>query len=50
MVQLGEDCDFDGTRLRENFVFMKKKLLSSREVFDGNSHHAVEIAVDLADL
>lgn len=40
MIQLGQDCDLDGTGLRENFVLVKKELLPSGEIPDGRPHLA----------
>ena len=46
-VKVGEDCDLDGTCLGEDFVFMQEIVVAGGEVFDGDSHHAVEVLVDV---
>ncbi len=46
-VQIGEHRDLDGAGLGEDFVFVQEVVVAGGEVFDGDSHDAVEVLVDL---
>ncbi len=46
-VKIGQDGDLNGAGLREHFVFMQQVVVAGREVFDGDSHDAVEMLVDV---
>src|SRR5215469_3670777 len=50
MIEFGQYCDLDGARLRKYFIFAQIDLLPSRKIFDGKTHYAVEVAVDVANL
>jgi hypothetical protein len=49
-IEIRQHCDLYRTGLGEYFVFMEEEMISAREVFDGDSHHTIEMLIDFMDL
>jgi len=46
MVELRRDCNFDGARLRNNFIFAQQEFLPCGEIFDRHSQHPIQLPVN----
>jgi hypothetical protein len=45
-VQIRQYRGLDGTGLREDFVLVQKEVIAGGEIFNGDSHHAVEVLIN----